>query len=248
MLILVIDTAGPEGGVLLARNESASCDLDKTDVLGASTLEPRKFSQQLISAITELLRRNSLALINVDAFAVISGPGSFTGLRVGLSAVKALAEVTLKPIIALSRLAILASASEAYCSRQSVDGPIHAVLDAGRGEFYHGIYRDSGWICVVESLETLPALQASVRNAPGPIAVFEPGVFEALKTTFSPTPCRLPSLSVQEALPLALASWRAQRFTGVAELDANYLRRMVPKAISGVEVTTKSVEERNPGL
>lgn len=229
MLILVVDTAGADGGVLLARNESAAFNPDQTDVLGVRTLEPRKFSQQLILAINELLEENRLALADVDAFAVIAGPGSFTGLRVGLSAVKALAEITGKPIIALSRLAVLAAASETSCSPQASDTAVHVVLDAGRGEFYHGVYRDSGCTCVSESLESLPALQSSVAGIPGRIAVFEPLVFEALHAALNCGPCRISSLSVREALPLALAAWQAKQFTGVAELDANYLRRMVPK-------------------
>ena len=85
MLILIIDTAGKIGGVLLAQsgNVPEPCE---TEVLGEGTLEPRKFSTQLISAVVELLQANHLTLSAVDAFAVVSGPGSFTGLRVGLSA------------------------------------------------------------------------------------------------------------------------------------------------------------------
>lgn len=228
MLILVVDTAGSEGGVLLARNESASFDPVQTNVLGVKTLTPREFSRQFISATASLLKENKSVLAELDAFAVISGPGSFTGLRVGLSAVKALAEVTSKPIIALSRLAVLASAAKTYDSSLPPDDPVHAVLDAGRGEFYHGIYRDEGSTCVDESLETLTALQASIANTPGPIAVSELIVFEALKN-MHPAPCRIASLSVREAVPLALAAWREQRFTNVVQLDANYLRRMTPK-------------------
>jgi len=229
MLILIVDTAGPEGGVLLALTEGAPSEPGKADVLGIHALEPRKFSQQLISATEQLLRGSDLSINHVDVFGVISGPGSFTGLRVGVSAVKAMAEVTHKPIVALSRLAVLASASEMSGSQKSTAEPIHAILDAGRGEFYHGIYRDGGRIRVMESLESLSTLQENVKSVPGKTVVAEPVVLETLKTVFDPAPSLVPSLSVRESLPLAIFASQAQSFTDVVELDANYLRRMVPK-------------------
>ena len=110
MLLLVVDTAGPTGGVLLAGiSENKKDEGSAAEILGEVELHPRQFSAELIPAIAELLRAKERRLADVDAFAVVAGPGSFTGLRVGLSAVKAMAEVTGKPILTLSRLAILAS-------------------------------------------------------------------------------------------------------------------------------------------
>lgn len=229
MLTLIVDTAGTEGGVLLARTNVAALQSGKADVLGIHPLEPRKFSQQLISATGHLLRGRDLSINDVDVFGVISGPGSFTGLRVGISAVKAMAEVTQKPIVALSRLAVLASASEMSGLQKSTAEPIHSILDAGRGEFYHGIYRDGGRIRVAELLESFSALQKSVESTPGKTVVAEPIVLETLKAVFDPPPVLVPSLSVREALPLAISASHAKLFTSVVELDANYLRRMVPK-------------------
>ncbi len=218
---------------------SASYDRNETEVLGACTLEPRKFSRQLIASVEELLHANHWTLEDVDAFAVLSGPGSFTGLRVGLSAVKALAEVTAKPIISLSRLAVVASASEAGGFETSADRIVHAVLDAGRGEFYHGIYRDAGWTCVAESLQTLSALVSSFRSHPGLIVASEPAVFDRL-TGLGETLCQIPEITIRGALPLIFAGWHARRFTDVAVLDANYLRRVEPKIYAGVATVTES--------
>ncbi len=231
MRVLAIDTAGETGGVLVARNESASYNRSETEILGTRVLEPRKFSMQLISAAEELLEANRWTLEDVDAIAVLSGPGSFTGLRVGLSAVKAMAEVTAKPIIALSRLAVMASSAEACGSETSADRIVHAVIDAGRGEFYHGIYRDGGWTCVAESLQTTNTLISSFRSLPGLIVASEPAVLDRLSGS-GEAPCQIPEITVREALPLIFASWRSQRFADVALLDANYLRRMEPKIAS----------------
>lgn len=222
MLALVIDTAGSTGGVLLARYDVAAETPGETEVLGASVLPPREFSTQLISAIAKLLRANQLALSAVDVFAVVSGPGSFTGLRVGLSAVKAMAEVTARPVIAVSRLAIMASMAE------DSNGLVHAVLDAGRGEFYHGAYRDAGEECVTESLETLESLVATFTRAPGPVVASEPNVLAALSAVPGVAPRQIPYATVREALPLVLTAWQARRFTDVALLDANYLHRINP--------------------
>ncbi len=221
MRILMIDTAGPTSGVLLATSEKDEAGRQETQVLGASEIQAREFSAQLIPAIDQLLQAHSLSLTEMDALAVVSGPGSFTGLRVGLSAVKAMAEATAKPVIAISRLAVLASVNEAEL-KNTEDKPIHAVLDAGRGEFYHGIYRDAGRTRAAESLQTLASLTAALEGTPGLVVASEPVVLSAL-ANFGPL--QVPSVSVRDALPLVLTAWNAHCFCDVASLDANYLRR-----------------------
>lgn len=236
MLLLLVDTAGITGGVLLARSESELPIPQQTQVLGTAMLPPRESSIRMIPAIAELLRASQLILVDVNGFAVVSGPGSFTGLRVGLSAIKAMAEATEKPIIALSRLAVLASmAPEAEV--------VHAVLDAGRGEFYHGIYRDGGSACIAESMQTPSTLVDSLQTIPGKIVASEQPVLNALAEF---APAQVPEVSVTDALPLALAAWRARRFTDVALLDANYLRRhdveMPPKRTKQESAATRRSE------
>ena len=87
------------------------------------------FSAQLIPQIAELLSSNGFMKTAIGAFAVVSGPGSFTGLRIGLAAVKALAEVLSKPIAAVSLLEVCVLASGAQ-------GKVMSALDAGRSEVY----------------------------------------------------------------------------------------------------------------
>ena len=95
------------------------------------------FSAQLIPQVSELLSSNGFMKTAIGAFAVVSGPGSFTGLRIGLAAVKALAEVLHKPIAAVSLLEVCVFASGAQ-------GKIMAVLDAGRTDVYVGEYEIPG--------------------------------------------------------------------------------------------------------
>lgn len=219
MLLLLVDTAGTEGGVLLARCLDGS---GPVEVLTEKSLAPREFSRELLPAIAQVLATNKLDLSAVDAIAAIAGPGSFTGLRVGLSAVKAIAEVTGKPVVALSRLAVLASAANAGAKES-----VHAVLDAGRGEFYHGLYRNAGRECLGETLEMPDSLRTAVEQTPGPVIACEPAVQAALQSEFGPLPTQS-VLTPRTALSLACAAWQTRQFTGAAELDANYLRRLSP--------------------
>jgi tRNA threonylcarbamoyladenosine biosynthesis protein TsaB len=225
---LAVDTSGETGSVALAQQSGP----ETMRPLGERPLPGRAHSVMLLPAIAGLLQEHSLTLASVDAFAVVRGPGSFTGLRVGLSAVKGLAEVTGKPVLALSRLAVLAS------MRPEVP-LVHAVFNAGRGEFYHGVYRDAGRECVRESVETADALRAALLTArPSaktpesgtPWLLAGPTAANALTTLLRDQVPLLGGIlalrpTAQDAFPLALWCWREKRFADVATLDANYLRR-----------------------
>jgi len=91
------------------------------------------FSAQLVPHIAALLETHGHGKNDLGAFAVVNGPGSFTGLRVGLAAVKALAEALHKPITAISLL-------EAVAWSGTRRGRVLAALDAGRGDVYVGDY------------------------------------------------------------------------------------------------------------
>ena len=132
MLFLAIDTSGKHGSIALARVADGPADND-FEIVESVPLVGGTFSAQLIPQIAELLSRHQFAKNDIGAFAVASGPGSFTGLRIGLAAVKALAEVLDKPIAAVSLLEVLAASSD-------VQGKVMAALDAGRGEVYVGEY------------------------------------------------------------------------------------------------------------
>ncbi|MBO0911065.1 MAG: tRNA (adenosine(37)-N6)-threonylcarbamoyltransferase complex dimerization subunit type 1 TsaB [Acidobacteria bacterium] len=131
MLILGVDTSGRNGTIALVEFGEGS-----PRTLEVVPLEGGTFSAQLVPQISDLLLRHNMSKRDLDGFAVVSGPGSFTGLRVGLAAIKALAEVLERPIAPVSLLEAIARAS----SRQ---GEITALVDAGRGEVYAGDFRIS---------------------------------------------------------------------------------------------------------
>jgi len=133
MLLLSIDTSGKQGSIALARAGERSADRDDVEVIEIAPLVGGTFSAQLIPQISDLLSINGFTKHEIGAFAVASGPGSFTGLRIGLAAVKALAEVLGKPIAAVSLLEVCVFTSGAQ-------GKIMAALDAGRSDVYVGEY------------------------------------------------------------------------------------------------------------
>jgi tRNA threonylcarbamoyladenosine biosynthesis protein TsaB len=128
MLLLAVDTSGKNGSLALVRAAQ-----DSFQVLELVPLAGRMYSAQLIPSLEEALARQNLNKTDIDAFVVASGPGSFTGLRVGISTVKALSDVLHKPIAAVSVL-------EAAARVANVDGHVIVALDAGRKQVFIGDY------------------------------------------------------------------------------------------------------------
>jgi len=126
-ILLAIDTCGPTGSVALGRlSHQARCSGQSVEILSQIELEGRNYSSTLVAAIGELLAQSGIALRDVSAIVAVSGPGSFTGVRVGLAAVKGLAEPLRIPVVAVSRLEVLAAKS----------GAPTAALDAHRHEVF----------------------------------------------------------------------------------------------------------------
>ena len=103
MLIVAIDTSGRKGSIALCRDDRQSFE-----VLQLTSLEGGTYSAQLMPLIAQALQQNRLSKTQVDGFVVVSGPGSFTGLRVGLATVKGLCEVLQKPLVTVSMLEAVA--------------------------------------------------------------------------------------------------------------------------------------------
>lgn len=137
-ILLVADTSGKHGGVALVRaNASAEA---KIEVLEETALAGGTFSAQLVPQIAALLAKRGLRNGDIAGFIVVSGPGSFTGLRVGLAAIKGLAEILQKPIVAVSLLEVLAQSALFAVKDAGSESSCHyaVALDAGRGEAFVG--------------------------------------------------------------------------------------------------------------
>ena len=216
--MLIVDTCGTYGGVALAAwadAESAKVctSLPDLQVLAERELPGRETQERLMTALAEVLRESSLQPADLDVLAVVSGPGSFTGVRIGMAAIKGLAEALGKPVVAVSRLAVLA----AMAGRS---GSVQAWIDAGRGDVFAGHYRDG--VCLGEVMLHGTDALAGV-HASDVVVVMEDGLPEPPQGAL-----RVPAVGLREALPLAVSKARAQQFADIALLDANYLR--VPDA------------------
>lgn len=205
--LLAIDTAGMSGTVALA----LLSDRDTLEILEQRELAGKSYSSQLVATLAELFHEHRIPLPEIAAIVVTRGPGSFTGVRIGLGVVKGLAEVTQLPIIGLSRLSVLAHLS-------GLD-PVLAVLDAFRGEYYAGEYQNGR--CLRESMANKDQLTAAIADGL-PCVVCEDRAAERLAPL---RPIIAPPLSATIALHAALPRFRSAEFDNAELLDANYLRQ-----------------------
>ena len=216
MLLLSTDTSGRHGSIALARaNEGAAGG--EVEVIEVVPLAGGTFSAQLVPQIAGLLSKHSFTKNDIGAFVVASGPGSFTGLRVGLAAIKALAEILGKPIAAVSLLeaSVLAGGSQ---------GRITALLDAGRGEVYVGEYEVAGGSVNILA-ERLLRREEAWAEARGSKAVTSDNVLVAAADAAGLTVATSPPV---DAGMLARLGWRKIQVgetVSPEELEANYIRR-----------------------
>ena len=214
MLILGVDTSGRDGSLALARAES-----DSFCVLEVCPLSGGTYSAQLIPVLSSMLQKRGLQKTDLDAFAVASGPGSFTGLRVGLSAVKGLAEILRKPIASVSVLEALAAASHE-------NGRTIAALDAARKEVYVGEYDViSGRAkCVRESLMTqLDFSQLLENNANAQLITPDADISELAR--FHMRVMQMDRPQADEFARLGYYKIAAGDTVPGEALEANYIRR-----------------------
>ena len=157
MLVFAIDTCTEEGSIALARDGK---------LLSSVALPPGWRSTSLHREIAALLERHGVRTSDIDLYAVTSGPGSFTGVRLGLAAVKGMAEIHAKPVIPVSTLEAIAA--EAACSCSTTATLFAVLFDARRGQVFGGLYcNDGGGLRLVskETVSSLAAFLDSVRSA-----------------------------------------------------------------------------------
>jgi tRNA threonylcarbamoyladenosine biosynthesis protein TsaB len=227
MVLLVVDTADRAGGLAV---------LDEGRLIGEiSTAAEEGYSSRLFRQLDFLLHELHAEIRDFDVFAVNAGPGSFTGLRVGLAAVKAWAEVFSKPLVGVSGLEAVA----AQALPLSNGALIAPILDARRGQIYTALYRLCGSQLIVEEQEQVCVAQELLvrlasRTGNEPVhfispcpAVLKPALddWAAAPATISRT-IKLAS-SVLAPMIGQLACGRVARgeFTDALRLDANYVRR-----------------------
>ncbi|OQY13047.1 MAG: tRNA (adenosine(37)-N6)-threonylcarbamoyltransferase complex dimerization subunit type 1 TsaB [Desulfobacteraceae bacterium 4572_19] len=127
MKILAVDTASYSCSTAIVENEKLIAEI--------TIVNGQTHSKHLLGMIKYVLEIGNVKLEELDGFAVNKGPGSFTGLRIGLSTIQGLSVALGKPVVGVSGLDVLAS-EVAWINIDTVC----AMLDAGRGEVYSVVY------------------------------------------------------------------------------------------------------------
>jgi tRNA threonylcarbamoyladenosine biosynthesis protein TsaB len=216
MIVLALDSSGREGSLALARAENSGLE-----IIEVVRLDGGNFSAQLVPQIAALLSKHGLALRDLAGFAVAVGPGSFTGLRVGLAAVKGLAEALEKPIAAVSRL-------EAVARSSGKQGNIIAALDAGRRQAFVGDYEIHGESasctasCTGEHLLLWGELGGLAAGRP--VATPDKNVAEALRQGGASV-LEIPDPRADAVARIGWKKLVSGDLADVATLEANYIRR-----------------------
>jgi len=192
-VILSIDTTSEFGSIALTE---ANVGVEEMALHA-----PEGFGHVLFAHIEHLLEKNGTTVHQLECFAAASGPGSFTGVRVGLAAAKGLAEATGKRVVAVSNLRALAFFGSA---------PLRAtVIDARRGEVYAAVYNSQLELVMPEVVVKLDAWLPTLptRNC------------ELISTLDAP---RALAAAIGH---IAWDDYTAGRSSDPAEIDANYVRR-----------------------
>jgi len=129
MNILMIDTSGPACGVAVSQNGKIVCELQLTS--------GKTHSQRVMPMVDRALEMCEMSVSDIDLFGAVVGPGSFTGVRIGVSTVKALAHAAGKPCIGIDALEALAANVSGF------DGVVCPILDA-RAQQVYGAMFESG--------------------------------------------------------------------------------------------------------
>ena len=190
-LILSLDTTREYGSIALLRGEHLVEEI--------TIHAPKGFAQMLYGHLGALLERQGVKPAAIDCFAAASGPGSFTGVRVGLACIKGLAEAVGKPAVGVSNLEALASLGT---------GELRApIFDARRGEIYGAVYDAAGRAVMPEIVARLDEWR---QTLPAGTEIVELAAEAPLAAAIA---------------RIALARFLHNEATDPAALDANYVRR-----------------------
>lgn len=212
MRILAVDTAGAFGSIALVEDGLL---LHETNLHA-----PEGFGSVLFDQIGQILALAGWRIGQIDVFAGGTGPGSFTGIRVGLSVVKGLAASLDRPAAGISNLQALAAKGSASLRA--------TVLDARRGEIYGAVY----------DAQLQPVRPELVTPVPAWLMSLPDGDLEFVAADFAPFRGALAGTAWEAARVLdgrrflagvmgEIAFRRAQagQLVSAAEIDANYVRR-----------------------
>ena len=182
-------------------------------------------SRTLLPMVEDMLRNSGLAVREMDALAVAAGPGSFTGLRIGIATVKGLAWAADKPCVPVSTLEAMA------WPLAHMEGIVVCAMDARRQQIYNAVFRAGGGSLVRLREDRAVSLEDAARDLAeleGPLVVVGDGVGRCLDfLTGRGIACASAPghLRLQSAVGVGMAAWRSMdRAVSAQELAPVYLR------------------------
>lgn len=219
MKILSIETSTMLGGVAVVDEQSGLIAETRLNV-------KTTHSERLMAVVNHTLLQSELSLDNIDAFAIAIGPGSFTGLRIGLSTVKGLSYATGKPVVAIPTL-------EAFVWNFPFSMyPVCLMLDARKKEVYSAVFRweHGGFKKIIKEISIRPAdllkeLQGSIVFAGEGVLLYKDQIIEVLKERavlaspekMVPSPANVAMLGMSKAI--------RGEYIDVSEAAPFYIRR-----------------------
>lgn len=217
MKILAIDTSGPVAGCAVM--------VDGRIVHSIALCHGLTHSESIMPAVEDCMQASNLSCADVDVFAAVAGPGSFTGVRIGVCAAKGLAHAVNRPCVAIHALEALAMNFYGF------DGLICPILDARRSQVYCALFdakdgfpkrvADDDAVALDELLERLPADRRILFAGDG-LAVHANRILERLGDRALIAPANLRDLRPDAVC--ALAERRRADWVDARELRPVYLR------------------------
>ena len=218
MKILAVDTATSACSVALAEDGGTIAELN--------FFRGQTHSKHLTGMVDALLDVAAVKIEAVDAYAVDSGPGTFTGLRIGMAAIKGLATATGKPVVGVSSLDVLAGQAGSF------SGHICCMIDARRGEVYTAHYvTDNGTVDKISDEKAMSPRKV-VQAITGPCLFIGSGavayrdvILEFANKSSRFTDNELNHLKASTVARMGIQKLRARDFSGDESLVPNYIRR-----------------------
>jgi len=202
--VLAIDTTSDFGSIALVNRDR---------VIEQVALDsPDGYGHIIYVEIAALLNKHDVKIDGISCFAAASGPGSFTGVRIGLTTVKGLAEMTGKRVVPVSNLQALATFGSADLRA--------TLIDARRGEIYGAVYNRDLTMCAPE---VVMKFESWIKMLPREN-------IELISADPTPPVPAMPVVTASRALAAAIGQIAWKRFdagetSDPADVDANYVRR-----------------------
>jgi tRNA threonylcarbamoyladenosine biosynthesis protein TsaB len=226
MIVLAIDTSTLTASCAVVRQDG-----DAITVLAAEDAATAAHSERILPLVARVAAAAGVAPAGFDAFAVGAGPGSFTGLRIGMATAKGLAFAAGRPLWVVSSLAALALDLADDDDPGPGDGALYVpVLDARRGEIYAGFYRRAGSVVTAVAAERvippaeLPALIAAAGDGDARIGGDALAIYPDELAAVPPAVRRTTARTIPSAMSVARLALAGDRSDALAHGAPAYIR------------------------